>query len=123
MGSLERSLERMDGASTRARPIILASTSRYRRALLDALGLDYSALSPRFEEDHSLVLSPEALVIHFARRKAESLVADHPDAFIIGADQTAEIDGKILTKPGTAERAVEQLLMLSGRTHRLLTAT
>jgi septum formation protein len=102
--------------------LILASTSRYRRALLDGLGLEYQAIAPRFEEDHALRLAPEALVVHFAVKKAESLLADHPEALIIGADQTAELDGKILTKPGTFEGAVEQVLALAGRTHRLLTA-
>jgi 7-methyl-GTP pyrophosphatase len=104
-------------------PIILASTSGYRRALLDALGLEYTALPPRFEEDHTIELSPDDLVVEFARRKAESLLPDHPGALIVGADQVAEIDGQILTKPGTEARAVAQLLLLSGRTHRLLTAT
>jgi septum formation protein len=105
-----------------SRPIVLASTSRYRRALLDALGLRYLAEAPQFEEDHALALDPEALVVHFARMKAESLAASHPDALIIGSDQLAELDGRILTKPGSEARAVEQLLELAGRTHRLLTA-
>ncbi|MCK6546883.1 Maf family protein [Myxococcota bacterium] len=101
---------------------VLASTSRYRRALLDQLRVPYVAKAPRFDEDHSLPLSPEELVITFARGKAESLAADFPELPIVGGDQTAELDGVILTKPGTRERAIEQLTAMSGRTHHLLTA-
>lgn len=101
---------------------VLASTSRHRRALLDQLGLEYVARAPHFDEDHTLPLSPEALVVAFARGKAESLAAEFPDLPIVGGDQVAELDGAILTKPGTRERAIEQLSTLSGRTHRLLTA-
>jgi septum formation protein len=102
--------------------IVLASTSKYRRALLDSIGLRYRAASPAFEEDHSIALAPEEMVVHFARAKAESLAPTFPDAAIIGCDQLAALDGRVLTKPGTEARAVEQLLTLSGRTHQLLTA-
>jgi septum formation protein len=102
--------------------IVLASTSRYRRALLDSLGLEYVATSPRFEELPDSQLNAAQIAVAFARGKAESLLADHPNALIIGADQTAELNGKILGKPGSVERAVEQLVELSGRTHRLNTA-
>jgi septum formation protein len=102
--------------------IVLASTSRYRRALLDALGLEYLAKSPRFEELARSELTAAETAVAFARGKAESLRSDHPDAWIIGADQTAELDGQILGKPGTPERAVEQLARLAGRVHRLNTA-
>lgn len=100
--------------------LVLASTSRYRRALLDAAGVRYEAISPPFHEDHTRALSPEEMVVAFARGKAESLSAD--DAVVIGADQIPELDGRILTKPGSHEAAIEQLAALAGRTHRLLTA-
>jgi len=100
--------------------IILASTSKYRRALLDAAGIRYEAASPPFVEDHAVSLPPEELVVAFARGKAESLAA--ADALVIGADQIPELDGKILTKPGSREGAIAQLRSLAGRTHRLLTA-
>lgn len=103
-------------------PIVLASTSRYRRAILDTLGLAYEALAPNFIENHSLPLPPAALVAFMARGKAESLAEHRPGTLILGSDQAVELDGEVLGKPGTSERAVEQLLTLAGRTHRLLTA-
>jgi septum formation protein len=73
-------------------------------------------------EDHTLDLTASDLVVSFARGKAESLASSHPDALILGSDQVAEIDGMILTKPGTTEAAIEQLMVLQGRTHHLRTA-
>lgn len=102
--------------------IVLASTSRYRRALLEAAGIAHLAVPPRFDEDHAHPLPPDELVVAFARAKAESIAADHPEALVVGSDQIPELDGRILTKPGSREAAVEQLTALSGRTHRLLTA-
>lgn len=107
----------MKGTAT----VVLASTSRYRRALMDQLRLDYVAVAPEYEEENDLELPPEQLVRLLARKKAESLAARFPDSLIIGADQVAELDGQLLFKPGTAERAVAQLLTLAGRTHRLVT--
>lgn len=104
------------------RRIVLGSTSKYRRALLDAAGIAYEAASPPFVEEHARALPPAELVVAFARGKAESLAAAHPDALIIGADQIPELDGRSLTKPGTREAAIAQLRALAGRTHRLLTA-
>jgi septum formation protein len=102
--------------------IVLASTSRHRRALLESVGIPHTAVSPDFDEDHALPLTPEQLVVTFARGKAESLGARHPKSLIVGGDQAVELDGRVLTKPGTRERAIEQLGHLAGRTHRLLTA-
>lgn len=104
------------------RSLVLASTSRYRRKLLDDLNVPFEALAPEFDEDHALERSPEALAIAFARGKAESLARHRPEALILGADQVPELDGRVLTKPGSRDAAVEQLLALAGRTHRLLTA-
>lgn len=102
--------------------IVLASTSKYRRALLDAAGIRYEAASPPFDEDHARELAPEEMVVAFARGKAESLASAHPGAVVVGADQIPEVDGRILTKPGTRDAAIAQLRALAGRTHRLLTA-
>jgi len=101
--------------------LVLASTSRYRHELLTRLGLPFEAVAPRYAEEHDLDLAPERLVVELAARKAESLGADYADGLIIGSDQVAEIDGEILTKPGTPERALAQLERLAGREHRLLT--
>ncbi len=104
------------------RPIVLASTSRYRRAQLEALGVEHRAVAPGFDENHGLGLAPEAMVVSFARGKAEAAARAHPGALIVGSDQAPELDGRALGKPGEAGAAVEQLLALAGRTHRLLTA-
>lgn len=88
---------------------------------MDRLGLPYQAIAPDYEEEHALALRPAELVQELAARKAQSLRPRLSDALVIGADQVAELDGQLLTKPGTAERAVAQLRLLAGRTHRLLT--
>ncbi len=107
--------------------LILASTSTFRRALLERLGLPFTCEAPRFEE--ALPPAPpstpdqvRALVLENARGKAESLRALHPGAFILASDQLAECEGRVLMKPGTPERAEEQLRFLRGREHRLHTA-
>ena len=104
---------------TQARRLVLATTSRHRRAQLEALGIEHLAVAPTYEEDHARALGPDAMAIEFARGKAESLARDYPDALIVGADQTMS---EPLTKPQTVERAVEQLMLLQGRTHRLYSA-
>ncbi|HZF49494.1 MAG TPA: nucleoside triphosphate pyrophosphatase [Polyangiaceae bacterium] len=106
--------------------IVLASTSRYRRELIQRLGLGVESAAPAFDEEAEKkaleALSPEALVASLARGKARSLGEAYPDALIIGSDQAAEVDGELLGKPGTEEAARAQLRLLSGREHRLLTA-
>jgi septum formation protein len=106
---------------TVAPPLVLASTSLYRRRLLEQLGLDFQAVAPEYEEEHALDLPPDELVLELATRKAQSLGARFPHALIIGADQVAEMDGRILLKPGSVERACAQLAELAGRSHRLIT--
>lgn len=103
------------------RPLVLASTSSYRADLLRRLGVDFEVAAPRYREEHHLPLPPEDLVVELAARKAQSLAAGYAQALIVGCDQVAELDGRILLKPGTLERARAQLRLLSGRTHRLLT--
>ena len=105
-------------------PLILASTSRYRRVLLDRLGLDYTALPPACAEEalKDPSLTPQALAESLAEAKAASLVAAHPGAVIIGSDQVCALDDEVLHKPGTAARAVAHLERLQGRQHRLITA-
>lgn len=103
--------------------LILASTSPYRRALLERLGLPFTAVAPRFEEAAPEPgADPSRVVTKNALGKALSLLPDHPDSLVIGSDQVAVCGAEILTKPGTPERAVEQLLHLAGREHRLVTA-
>ena len=106
------------------RQIVLASTSKYRRELLARLGLPFETCSPGVDEDpwKSRGLPPEELVRTLSREKARALASRFPDALILGSDQAAEVDGEILGKPGTEAAAVAQILRLSGREHRLLTA-
>ena len=100
--------------------LVLASTSKYRRALLDRLGLSYSTHAPKVDEEAvDPKLSLEEVALFLARAKAESGPAD---AFVIGSDQLVDLDGERLGKPGTAEKAEEQLRRLAGREHRLITA-
>jgi septum formation protein len=106
--------------------IVLASTSRYRRALLERLGLPFEAVAPPYDEEGGkrahADLGPEALSLALARGKALSVAATRPAALVIGSDQIAVIDGTQLDKPGTPERARAQLRQLAGRTHRLVTS-
>lgn len=67
-------------------------------------------------------LAPAELALHLAREKARSVAEEWPDAHVLGSDQLVEVEGQILGKPGNAERALEQLTRLSGRSHRLITA-
>jgi len=104
------------------RRLVLASTSSYRRRLLDAAGVAYEARAPSFVEDHEVALAPDAMAIAFARGKASSLRDAYPDALIVGSDQVPALGPRILTKPETRERAIEQLVALEGRMHHLHTA-
>ena len=95
--------------------LVLASTSPYRKALLDRLQVDYSCDSPEIDEAQLEGESIEDMVVRLARSKAEAVAARHSHALIIGSDQSAELDGKALTKPGNFDNAVAQLKQASGR--------
>ena len=99
-----------------APPLILASTSRYRRELLERLRLPFQALSPDVDETPLPGEAPAALAERLALAKAHALAQKFPDAVVIGADQVADVDGVAIGKPGNHERAVEQLRAMSGRT-------
>lgn len=111
-----------------ARRLVLASTSPYRRELLDRLRVPYEPQAHRVDERTHVphgALEHGASVADLARNlalaKAESLRAACPDAWIIGSDQLVELDGQLLGKPGTAAAAEAQLAAMAGRTHRLVT--
>ncbi len=115
-----RAGRRRDPFQEAALELILASTSPYRRALLARLGLPFRSLEPRFEETAGRPGDdPARLVVQNALGKALSVVAECPGSLIISSDQVAECEGEILTKPGAPQRAVEQLMRLAGREHRL----
>lgn len=95
--------------------LILASTSPFRRAVLEKLGLPFSTEAPEADETPLPDERPEALVERLARAKATAVAAHHTEGLIIGSDQVAVIDGEILGKPGNHERAAAQLRAASGR--------
>jgi septum formation protein len=96
-------------------PLILASSSPYRREVLSRLGVEFSSVSPDIDESPQLGESPQALVTRLAESKAQAVAASHPKGLIIGSDQVATLDDSVVGKPGTHERAVEQLTLASGR--------
>lgn len=96
--------------------LILASTSPYRRELLHRLGLPFAVASPQTDESRWPGESPEAMALRLSEAKARAVASAHPDALIIGSDQVATVDGLIYGKPGSHERAVDQLRVLSGKT-------
>jgi len=98
------------------RRLILASTSPYRRELLDRLGLPFEAVAPRYDEVVDQRVAPELMVRHLALEKARSLAELYPDALIIGADQIfVNSRGGMLGKPGGFEAARCQLAGLAGK--------
>lgn len=103
------------------KPLLLASTSKYRRKIMDQLGLEYECAAPDYEEDHNISNNPDELVLVLAEGKARSLAAKFPGHYIIGCDQMGEFAGRKLCKPGNFAAAREQLLAMNGRSHRLLT--
>ena len=101
---------------TTARPtLILASTSRYRRELLERLRLSFRVESPEVDETPLPGERPADLAQRLALAKARVVSAKHPDAVVIGSDQVADLDGVPIGKPGTHERAIAQLRAMSGR--------
>jgi len=98
------------------RRIVLASTSRYRRALLERLGLPFECADPQADESALAGETPRATALRLAEEKARAVALRHPQDLIIGADQVASCDGMRLDKPGNHDNAVRQLTALSGRT-------
>jgi septum formation protein len=105
--------------------LVLASTSPYRRALLERLGIPFRSRTPACDESalKAEQLHPIRLAERLAHAKAASLAAaEKAGATVIGCDQLLFFDGTIYGKPGTVEAAVDQLLSLSGHQHDLITA-
>jgi septum formation protein len=107
--------------------LILASTSKYRRELLQRLGLPFICAAPGVDETVQPGERAAALVVRLALEKASAVAAAHPDAWIIGSDQAAvrmdAADGEtILGKPGSAAACIDQLRRCSGQTVTFLTA-
>jgi len=96
--------------------LILSSGSPYRRELLARLGLPFEAWSPDVDERPLPGEAPSATAVRLARAKAQAGAARSPQAWIIGSDQVADVDGRAIGKPGTLDNARRQLAELSGRT-------
>jgi len=98
------------------RPIVLASTSPYRRQLMERLRVRFEVVAPDCDESRRQGESARDLVVRLAEAKARSVAGHRPGALIIGSDQVAALDDRVLAKPGSHERAVEQLQACSART-------
>jgi septum formation protein len=96
-------------------PLVLASTSRYRRALLERLRLPFECVAPGVDETALAGETPRGQAGRLARLKAEAVAAQRPGAIVIGSDQVAELAGRALGKPGGRSAALAQLQACSGR--------
>jgi septum formation protein len=102
--------------------LVLASTSWYRRALLERLRVPFECVAPQVDETAFQDEAPGALAARLARLKAEAVAAGRPGAVVVGSDQVAVRGSEALGKPGSFERCVEQLVQSSGREVEFLTA-
>jgi septum formation protein len=107
--------------SRQRRILVLASTSPFRKALLQRLGVDFETLSPEVDEAVLEGESAEAMVKRLSEAKARAGETDYPDALVIGSDQVAVCDGDVLGKPGNHENARRQLARLAGHRVSFLT--
>ena len=98
-------------------PLVLASSSRYRRDLLERLGIPFRVDSPDIDEARLPGETPRDLVVRLSIAKARAVASRKPNTIVIGSDQAATFDGHILGKPGTVDVAVRQLQGFSG--HRV----
>ena len=96
-------------------PLILASTSPYRRELLQRLRLPFEVVAPHVDESTLPGETPAATSLRLARGKAQAVAERFPDRWVIGSDQVAELDGAAIGKPGDHARAVRQLQAMRGR--------
>jgi 7-methyl-GTP pyrophosphatase len=102
--------------------LILASTSPYRRSLLERLGIPFTALPPQTPEDTLAGELPPDRALRLAIAKAQAIASRRPEAVVIGSDQVAAVGSKILDKPGDAARCRAQLTAASGSSARFHTA-
>lgn len=105
-------------------PLILASTSKYRAQLLSQLGWKFKTDSPGVNEEKvkEQGYDPEELAVELSRLKAKEVYLRNEGSCIIGSDQVCRIGEMIFDKPETKEKAIQQLSLMQGRSHQLLTA-
>jgi septum formation protein len=99
-----------------ARPLILGSTSRYRKELLSRLGIPFDVAAPDVDETPHDQEAPKDLALRLALAKARAVASKFPDAVVVGSDQVADLDGQPLGKPGNHANAVLQLQRMRGKT-------
>jgi septum formation protein len=97
-----------------AEHLLLASTSPYRRVLLERLRLPFDCVAPAIEETQLGGENPESMACRLAQAKAKAVAARHPGSLVLGSDQSASLSGRVLGKPGSRERAHAQLAACSG---------
>ena len=102
--------------------IVLASSSAYRRQLLERLRLPFDAVAPAVDETFGAGETPTQIARRLALLKAEAVAARYPDAIVIGSDQVAEMNGRPIGKPLAHEAALDQLLAMQGRSVVFYTA-
>lgn len=95
--------------------LILASSSPYRRSMLERLGIPFSTISPHADETPMPNETPAQLALRLSIAKAQAVARHNPDAVIIGSDQVATLNGEPIGKPGNLQNAREQLRQLSGQ--------
>lgn len=101
--------------------LVLGSSSRYRRELLERLGIPFMIDAPEIDETPLPDETVDALVRRLAVAKARAVAARWPGAVVIGSDQAASFEGRVLGKPGTAQAAIAQLMAFSGKRVDFLT--
>ncbi|GLR25894.1 Maf-like protein [Limnobacter litoralis] len=97
------------------RQVILASSSKYRRELLERLRIPFNCFSPEIDESVLPNETPLQNCIRLAREKAGVIARENPAAVVIGSDQVADVNGKAISKPGTHDKATQQLHEMSGQ--------
>ena len=101
-------------------PLILASTSKIRKRILDEVGLEFEVVTPLFDEDEEkkdITLPAKELAMYLAEQKALSVCEKHQDSYIIGSDQVCEFDNQEISKSKNSDEAKSQLKAMSGNVH------
>ena len=99
-----------------SRSVVLGSTSRYRRELMERLRIPFTVEAPEVDETPAAGESPRDLALRLALAKAKAVAQKHPESVVIGSDQVADLAGQPLGKPGEHARAVQQLRQMRGQT-------
>lgn len=102
--------------------LVLASTSPYRRQLLQRLQIPFTTAAPHTDETPVIGEPPDARALRLAEEKAQALAAQYPEALILGGDQTIADGNDIFDKPGSRENAIKQLGLMRGRSLTFYTA-